>query len=116
MKPNTSIEFAQGVPTHSEPMYFIVPDYLSVSDTALREILRQNSPKVATEGLDVKRITGARITTVEKRVTSTASMITRNRVITIKRGKAAVMELTFDGGKQGKVLDLRTSLPLIMRY
>jgi hypothetical protein len=116
MKPDTSIEFAKVVTRHREPMYFIVPDYLSVSDTALQELLRQNRSKVMTPGLDVKRITGVRITTVEKRLTETAGMLTRHGVVTIESGKAAVMEVTFDGGSQNKRLDLRASLPLVVKY
>ena len=116
MQPNTSIEFAQVVTTHREPMYFIVPDYLSVTDAAMQEFIRQSSPKVETGGLNVKRITGVRINAVAKRITPTARLLTRNKAVIIERGKEAMMELTFDGGKQGKKLDLRTNLPLIMRY
>ena len=116
MKPNTSIEFAQVVTTYREPMYFIVPDYLSISDTALREILRQNRSKVETRQPDLKRITGLRITTVAKRLTSTANLLTQNEIVRLEIENTAVMELTFDGGKQGKKLDLRASLPLVIRY
>ena len=112
MKPNTTIEFAQDVTTNTEPMYFILPDYLSVTDAALREIRSKMKP----HGLDVKRITNVRITAVEKKLTSTAGMLTRDGVVIIESGKAAVMELTFDGGKQGKTLDLRANLPLVVMY
>ncbi|HKS41005.1 MAG TPA: VOC family protein [Blastocatellia bacterium] len=112
MKPNTTIEFAQDVITYKEPMYFIVPDYLSVSDTVLREI----RSKMEMHGLDVKRITRVKITAVEKKLTSTADMLNRNGVVMIEGGKAAVMELIFDGGRQGKKLDLRANLPLVVMY
>jgi hypothetical protein len=116
MKPDTSIEFAQSVTTYQEPMYFILPAYLSVSEAAIQEMLRRNSSTIKTPGLDVKRITGVRITAVEKKLTSTAVILSRSGVVVTKGGKAAVMEITFDEGRQGKKFDLRTSLPLVIKY
>ena len=116
MKPDTSIEFAQSVTTYKEPMFFILPAYLSVSDAALQELLRRNRPKVEAQGLDVKRITEVRITTAEKKLTSTADILSRNKVVITRGGKVAVMEITFDDGKQGKKFDLRASLPLVIKY
>jgi hypothetical protein len=116
MRPNTSIEFAQVVTTYSEPMYFILPAYLSVSDTVLQQILQQSRSKAEARKLDVKRITGVRITAVERKLTSTADMLSRNGVVGIKGSKTAVMEITFDMGRQGKKFDLQASLPLVIKY
>lgn len=116
MRPDTTIEFSKAITAQSEPMYFILPNYLSVSDSALREFLRNRSSSMKPQGLAVKRITDVRINTAAKKLTTTAAMLTRNGVVTIKGSKTAVMELTFDAGKQGKRLDLQATLPLIIKY
>ncbi len=43
-------------------------------------------------------------------------MISKNGVVVVKHGKSSHAELTFDGGSQGKVLDVRPTLPLILKY
>jgi hypothetical protein len=116
MKPETTIEFSKAITAQSEPMYFIVPDYLAVSDSALQEALRTRSSSMKPQGLAVQRLTDVRIISVAKRLTATASLLSRNRVVTIKGGKTAVMELTFDAGKQGKRHDLQARLPLVIKY
>jgi hypothetical protein len=116
MRPDTTIEFSKAITIQSEPMYFIVPDYLAVSESALQDLLRARSASTQPQGLAVKRLTDVRITTVAKQLTPTAALLSRNGVVAIKRSKTAVMELTFDAGRQGKRHDLQASLPLVIKY
>jgi hypothetical protein len=116
MRPDTTIEFSKAITSQSEPMYFIVPNYLAVSDSALQAALRSMGSSRKPQGLAVKRITHARITTTAKKLTATAAMLSRNGVVTLKGSKTAVMELTFDAGKQGKRHDLQATLPLVIKY
>lgn len=119
MKANTSIQFARVVNSYKEPMYFVVPEYLAFPDAPTRERLRQTNPnfaKMMKHRLGISKLTNVKITTNEKKLTSTAEIITRSGVVRIEGGKAPIMELTFDDGVQKKAVDLQSELPLIIKY
>jgi len=40
----------------------------------------------------------------------------KERILTVGRGEAWTVELTFDGGAQGKERDFRPELPLLIHY
>ncbi|MFZ0750508.1 MAG: hypothetical protein WAM70_14180, partial [Pyrinomonadaceae bacterium] len=70
-----------------------------------------------THALGVRRLTGVKITSNPMgKFSETASMLAKNGVVLVKRGKSAHAELTFDGGSQGKTLDVRPTLPLNLKY
>ncbi len=115
MQPNTIIEFAQSVTNTSEPMYFVVPEYLSVGSPATQARLKEKLQGSAHK-LGVSRLTNLKIVTTGSRLTSTSEALTRGGIVTIERGTKAVAELTFDGARQNKTLDLRTKLPLVLKY
>lgn len=119
MKENTLIHFAKAVSSRKEPMYFVLPDYIAIPDAATREKQRQTNPdyeRMLKHPLGVSKLTNVRISTVEKALTETAGILTRNGVVRIESGRAPLMELTFDGGAQKKAVDLQPQLPLVIRY
>lgn len=115
MQPNTNIEFAQSTSNTSEPMYFILPGYLSINTPGVPQRLKetvQSSP----HALGVSRLTNLKIITTTRKLSATSTELTRGGVLNVERGKKPLAELTFDGGKQNKSVDLRPTLPLVVKY
>ena len=115
MKPDTTIEFAQTVSTATEPMYFVLPDYISVGSPAVQARLKE-TVKTTPHQLGVSRLTDLKIITTGSRLTSTSERLTQGGVVKVERGSAPLAQLTFDGGQQGKSVDLRPRLPIILKY
>jgi len=120
MKPDTFILIAESSVNLKEPFYFVVPDYLAVPSAEQLKQLLEHQPeyrKNFTHVLGVRRLTGIKIISNQSgRFSETASTLSKNRVVVVKRGKSPYAELTFDGGTQGKALDVRPTLPLILKY
>jgi hypothetical protein len=120
MKPDTFISIAESSANLKEPFYFVVPDYIAVPSAEQLKLLLDSQPeyrKNFTHALGVRRLTGIQITSQQVgKFSETASMLSKNRVVVIKRRKSSQAELTFDDGAQGKVLDVRPTLPLILKY
>ena len=120
MKPDTFISIAESSGNLHEPFYFVVPDYLAVPSAEQLKKLLDSQPeyrKNFTHVLGVRRLTGITIMSNHAgKLSETASMLSRNRIAVVKRAKSSYSELTFDGGTQGKALDVRPTLPLILKY
>jgi hypothetical protein len=120
MKPDTFISIAESSANLKEPFYFVVPDYIAVPSAEQLKLLLDKQPDYRqnfNHALGLRRLTGIQITSNQARKLSpTASMLSKNGVVVLKRGKSSHAELTFDGGMQGKALDVRPTLPLILKY
>lgn len=120
MKPDTLIFIAESSGNLREPFYFVVPDYIAVPSAERLKQLLDNQPeyrKNLTHAVGVRRLTGIKIVSNQvRKFSETASMLSKNGVAVVKRGKSSHAELTFDGGSQGKALDVRPTLPLILKY
>ena len=120
MKPDTFIFIAESSVNLKEPFVFVVPDYLAVPSAEQLKLLLNSQPdyrKNYTHALGVRRLTAVKITSNPVgKFSETASMIAKHGVVVVKRGKSSHAELTFDGGSQGKALDVRPTLPLSMKY
>ena len=120
MKPDTFISIAESSVNLKEPFYFVVPYYIAVPSAEQLKALLDSQPdyrKNFTHALGVRRLTGIQITSNRAgKFSETASMLSKNGVVVINRGKTSHAELTFDGGAQGKALDVRPTLPLILKY
>ena len=120
MKPDTFISIAESSANLKEPFYFVVPDYLAVpSAERLKQVLDSQPEyrKNFTHALGLRRLTGIKIISNQAgKFSATASMISKNGVVLVKRGESSNAELTFDGGTRGKALDVRPTLPLILKY
>ena len=118
MEPRTSIQFARTVGNHEEPMYFVMPDSMAIPDAATLESLKKSDPayaKMLIHRLGISKLTGVRVVAACRRVTSTGETLSEGGV-SIERGEAPLMELTFDGGVKRERIDLQPQLPLILRY
>lgn len=99
------VDFAADV--KYEPYYGVVPDALAFP------AFRANIPDVP-HPLGVKVLTAVHIAITGAR-SPIAQMIIDAGLATIEPGPEPLMTLTFDGGAQGKVVDVRPALPLVLR-
>jgi hypothetical protein len=120
MEAGTFISIAESSANLGEPFYFVVPDYLAVPPAERLKQLLDNQPeyrKNFTHSLGLRRLTGLKIISNQPgKFSETTSLISKNGVAVVKRGKSPHAELTFDGNAQGKALDVRPALPLILKY
>jgi hypothetical protein len=112
MIPGTAIEIASHQDRYLvEPVFFVVPPYMSLP-AALRQI---GPPPQQPSG--IRRLTDVRITIPEAETRSEALQVLReNRTLQFEVRDEHLLELEFDGGVQGKALDFRPGLPLVIRY
>jgi hypothetical protein len=115
MRPDTIIEFAQTVTNPSEPMYFIVPDYISTGSPAMQGMLSERL-KNSSHRLGVSRLSQLRIVQTGKKLTSTSELLSQGGIMKVELGTTPLLELTFDGGAQKKSADLRPQLPVVLKY
>jgi len=67
--------------------------------------------------IGVKRITAVRLLAPPQYAPIDAlRYLEKERILTVGRGEAWTVELTFDGGAQGKERDFRPELPLLIHY
>jgi hypothetical protein len=67
--------------------------------------------------LGLERLTGLAVTVPDGAPLDPAmEYLVERGVAALRRGARPLMELTFDGGRQGKALELGPSFPLIIRY
>ncbi|MGK7904539.1 MAG: VOC family protein [Hormoscilla sp.] len=115
MAPESYLEFSNNFKQATEPLYFVVPEYISVTQN------RQNPEKFMpelsdTHPLGVKKVTSVQITLgQEGELSPIASELSRHTPVAIEPGDRPLLELTFDGGSQGKTLDARPTLPIVFK-
>jgi hypothetical protein len=103
------LEFASS--GYSEPYYGVVPPPLEYRTFGV------GFPSTAFEHpVGVKRVTGIKIEVSSPTLDPIARRLSSSGLVTFEIGMAPLLELTFDGGVQGKTLDARPSLPLILKY
>ncbi|MBE7215258.1 hypothetical protein MK852_08775 [Shewanella benthica] len=141
MQPKTYIEFAISSPpsitasaatdsssnnalSHTvianEPMYFVVPDYMASPSAETWLSIFENNPelqKLFVHPIDVKNLTNVEITINNvDQLSPTASLLTKNGIVQVMKGDSHRLLLTFDDGLQGKMLDVRPILPVLIKY
>lgn len=116
MRPNTMIHFAtDNLARMVEPVCFVIPDCIALTNR-LDSTLEAHQQLIS-HPLGVKHLTGVKVTIAsDAELTNTVSMLSGNGVITLARGLAPLLELTFDGGLQAQVLDARPALPILLKY
>lgn len=116
MRPDTVIHFATDNLTNAaEPVCFVIPECIAL--TSRLDSTSEAHRQLVSHPLGVKYLTGVKITVAsDAELTNTVSMLSGNRVITLARGLAPLLELTFDGGFQAQVLDARPTLPILLKY
>jgi len=93
------------------PALFIEPHALSdTKEQAARAALYHHS-------IGVRRMTGVRLVSPKTYEPIEAlRYLEKQGLVRVGKGGEWMAELTFDGGKQGKMKDLRPDLPLVIRY
>lgn len=115
MQPNTVIHFADSVTNNLEPLYFIVPEYMSFA-TQFEQYSENIKKMVELHPLGVKKITDIKITvTNQTELTKISSQLSQENIAQIQINISYLLELTFDGGRQGKSYDARPVLPIILK-
>ncbi len=123
-----TVQLYEANDTHShlqEPDIFVMPEALTggklnsmedlneISDTVLRTQFRN----YLTHENGIQKITGITITCkTEQPFSNTVKALEKTSFFKFVNGGERLMELTFDNNKQGKLIDLRPGLPLIIHY
>ncbi len=97
-----------------EPFLFLVSDHLKIQPN--QNYLNQLS--ITTHPLGVRKITDLKITLERgrRRASRLLSLLKNNNLLAIDYGLQPLLELTFDSGLQGEILDARPILPMILKY
>jgi hypothetical protein len=106
MPPGTVVEFNGA--NAGEPYYGIVPESLSFRG------FRAGIPDLP-HPLGVRRLTGVTITLTENARSPIAALLAQQRIATFHYGPEPLLTLIFDDGTHGHTLDVRPTLPLILR-
>ncbi len=93
----------------NEPCYGVVPEEMSFRG------FRANIPDLS-HPLGVTHLTNVTITVVADGLSSIARLLSENRIVSYEKGPAPLMTLTFDNGGQGNSVDVRPTLPMVLRY
>lgn len=116
MRSNTPIHFAaDNVANVAEPLCFVIPDSLAL--TSWLDSSREAHQRLTTHPLGVKELTGIRIiVNSDKKLSAAATLLSHMGIVDSKRGTAPLLELTFDHGKNGKIIDARPMLPILLKH
>jgi len=107
LPPPIAIEIAHGTPLH-EPGFF----YL-----AFRRGPARITQEPVTHRLPISEITSVKIWAPGKHARSAAAeAVVAAGLVTLQEGDAYLMELTFDRGVNGGSVELRPTLPLLLRW
>lgn len=116
MRPDVFIHFApESVASVEEPMCFVIPDSLAL--TTWLDCSCEAHQRLISHPLGVKKLTGIKIiVNSAKELTDATFLLSHNGVVAIEQGTSPLLELTFDGGTRGKILDARPTLPILLKY
>ena len=92
----------------AEPYYAVLPRPLWYST------FRANLPPPQ-HRLGVKALTYARIAVAAGTLSDTARLLNAEKLLRIETGPEPLMTLTFDHGAQGRTIDVRPILPLVLK-
>ena len=101
------VDFAADV--SAEPYYGVLPSELTYS--AFKSNITERS-----HALGIKELSGVRFTVTSTELSPIARLLSANGPVAIQTGASPLMELIFDAGVQGKTLDIRPTLPLVLTY
>ena len=111
LPPDSFLHFAKRDPASLEPLFFVVPDSI-----VHREEDNDTPSEITTHPLGIKRLSALRVTIASQELSATAQLLSANTNAQIENGSENRLELIFDNEAQGKIVDIRPTLPLIIRY
>ncbi len=92
----------------AEPCYGVVPEEMSFRG------FRANIQDLP-HPLGVKELTGVAVTVAGNDRSPIARLLSENGLVTFESGSSPLATLTFDGGAQGKTVDVRPILPIVLK-
>lgn len=119
MPAGSGIEILTAREDTRSPSLFVEPQSLAVDEAKNRTAIQKKSPDAAVfqHPLGVQRITGVHLVSPgDYQPVTAVTYLEKLHIVSVQPGKEWLLELTFDGGKQGESKDLRPDLPLIIRY
>lgn len=116
MRSRTYINLAaENLAKEEEPICFVIPDSIALTTWLDRSL--EAHRQLISHPLGVRTLTGVKITlNSDKELTNAVALLDRNSIVAIERGTTPLLELTFDGGTKGKILNARPMLPILLRY
>jgi len=111
LPPDSFLHFAKRDPASLEPLFFVVPDSI-----VNREEDKDTPSEITTHPLGIKRLSALRVIIPSQELSATAQLLSANTNVKIENGSESRLELTFDHEAQGKIVDVRPTLPLLIRY
>lgn len=116
MRSDTSVNFsAENLASVEEPICFAIPDAIAL--TTWLDCSCETHRQLLSHPLGVKKLTDVKIAiNTQKVLTDAVSLLSDNGVVAIERGTSPLLELIFDDGSSGEVLDARPMLPILLRY
>jgi len=91
----------------AEPCYGLVPEEMSFRG------FRANIQDLP-HPLEVKNLTGVAVSVTSAGLSPIAQLLSQNGIVSFESGSSPLATLTFDGGAQGKSVDVRPTLPLVL--
>jgi len=112
---NTLISFsAENLASTAEPLCFLIPEQLALTNWL--DLSSEFHQRLVAHPLGVKTLTDVKFTiTGEQDLSETPAYLAESGIITIERGISPLLELTFDHGYTGKLLDARPVLPVLIK-
>ena len=111
MPPDSFLHFAKRDPASLEPLFFVVPDGI-----AFPEEDNDMPSELTAHPLGIKQLSTLRVIIPSQELSATAQLLSANTNVKIENGSESRLELTFDNEAQGKIVDVRPTLPLLIRY
>lgn len=116
MRPDTLVHLsAENLARIEEPLCIVIPDAIAL--TTWFDYSCEAHQKLISHPLGVKKLTDVKIALKSDKVlTDAVSLLSNQGIFAVERGTSPLLELVFDSGSQGKVLDARPRLPILLRY
>ena len=119
MPADSGIEILTARDDTKSPSLFVEPRSLAVNEAKNRTAIQKKSPDAAVfqHPPGVQRITGVRLVSPgDYQPVLAVTYLEKLHIVSVQPGMEWLLEITFDGGKQGKSKDLRPDLPLMILY
>ncbi|ACB52386.1 hypothetical protein cce_3038 [Crocosphaera subtropica ATCC 51142] len=113
---NGWVNFASdNLATLSEPICYSISNLMAL--TTWLDNSSEEHQQLITHPLNIKKLTDLQITlTQHNLLTQAVSLLESHNLVSINRGTAPQLDLTFDHHQQGQYIDVRPILPLVLKY
>jgi hypothetical protein len=122
MPPGSEMRFLGAESDTRAPAMFVVPEGQPDTEALEREMAAAPSEELRrrlnarVHPLGVRSLTGVRAVVHPDGLSAACRMLSDAGIVRIESGSTPLVELRFDGAKQGESRDLRPALPLVVSY